>query len=435
MSLKRESEAAILEDAHVDKKLKTTSSEDWVIPEKFNKVKEDLKCQPWKEGTTVQDLITGMVGTAETDAFFVADLGQIVKQFRKWKSALPDVQPFYAVKCNPSIGMLKTLESLGSNFDCASKGEIELVLGLGVDPSRIIYANPCKQISALKYAREHGVDLMTFDNLNELEKIEKYYPEARLVMRIAPDDSHSLMRFGTKFGVHPDDCSDLLDMAQEMKLKVVGVSFHVGSGCFNEVAYSSALTLVRKVFDDAKKLGIELELVDIGGGFSGSDAELFQRFTNVIKEKRAELFGPNVTFISEPGRYFAASSHTLAVVVISKRAIKQEDHRQHPRRTSNNRRQYNYYLADGVYGSFNNIQNDHAKPNAHLVIPSSRPPTTCTLFGPTCDSIDVIARDIQLPELKMGDWVYFPEMGAYTMAAASTFNGFATPPIFYFSSE
>lgn len=127
---------------------------------------------------------------------------------------------------------------------------------------------------------------MTFDNLNELEKIEKYYPEARLVMRIAPDDSHSLMRFGTKFGVHPDDCSDLLDMAQDMKLKVVGVryahiyfeiiilivaSFHVGSGCFNEVAYSSALTLVRKVFDDAKKLGIELELVDIGGGFSVSN--------------------------------------------------------------------------------------------------------------------------------------------------------------------
>lgn len=136
---------------------------------------------------------------------------------------------------------------------------------------------------------------MTFDNVSELEKIETYFPEAKLVMRIAPDDSHSLMRFGTKFGVHPDDCADLLEMASEMKLAVVGVryaasyelllsiyllcfylllfvnkycSFHVGSGCFNEVAYSSALTLVRKVFDDAKKVGIELELVDIGGGFS-----------------------------------------------------------------------------------------------------------------------------------------------------------------------
>eukprot|EP00026_Physarum_polycephalum_P008533 Phypoly_transcript_08621.p1 GENE.Phypoly_transcript_08621~~Phypoly_transcript_08621.p1 ORF type:complete len:437 (+),score=68.94 Phypoly_transcript_08621:41-1351(+) len=422
------------DDGHNEKKQKTENAGEWVIPEKFNQVKEELKCQPWNADVTVQDLITEVVGKANTDAFFVADLGEIVKQYKKWKNALPDVQPFYAVKCNPSIGMLKTLESLGSNFDCASKGEIELVLGLGVDPSRIIYANPCKQISALKYAREKGVNLMTFDNVSELEKIEMYYPEAKLVMRIAPDDSHSLMRFGTKFGVHPDDCADLLEMAQEMKLAVVGVSFHVGSGCFNEVAYSSALTLVRKVFDEAKKAGIELDLVDIGGGFSGSDAELFQRFTNVIKEKRAELFAPNVRFISEPGRYFAAASHTLAVTVISKRVIKQEDNRQHPRRTSNNKRQYNYYLADGVYGSFNNIQNDHAKPEPHLVKSSTRAPTPCTLFGPTCDSIDVIARDIQLPELKIGEWVYFPEMGAYTMAAASTFNGFSAPPVYYFSS-
>lgn len=121
------------------------------------------------------------------------------------------------------MGMLKTLESFGCCFDCASKGEIESVLSLGVDPSRIIYANPCKQISALRFAREKGVNLMTFDNVSELEKIEKYFPEAKLVMRIAPDDSHSLMRFGTKFGVHPDDCSDLLEMALEMKLEVVGV--------------------------------------------------------------------------------------------------------------------------------------------------------------------------------------------------------------------
>jgi len=406
------------------------------IPEKFEHVKKELNAGPWPTGNTFQDVVADTIGNGkvDTDAFFVADLGVVVKQFIKWNQYLPDVTPFYAVKCNPTMGMLKTLESLGCCFDCASKGEIESVLSLGVDPSRIIYANPCKQISALRFAREKGVNLMTFDNVSELEKIEKYFPEAKLVMRIAPDDSHSLMRFGTKFGVHPDDCSDLLEMALEMKLEVVGVSFHVGSGCFNEVAYDSALTLVRKVFDDAQKLGVSLKLVDIGGGFSGSDHEMFVRFANVIKTKRTELFGPGVRFIAEPGRYFAAASHTLAITVISKRVLKQEDNRQHPRRTSRNSRHYNYYLADGVYGSFNNIQNDHATPRPHLVKPVSRPPTTCTLFGPTCDSIDVIARDIQLPELKIGDWVYFPEMGAYTMAAASSFNGFAPPPIQYFSS-
>lgn len=431
-------------DAEVSESSKKQKSEDIpttetkapVIPEKFEQVKKELNTSPWPPGSTFQDVVADTIGNGkvDTDAFFVADLGVVVRQFIKWNQYLPDVTPFYAVKCNPTMGMLKTLESLGCCFDCASKGEIESVLSLGVDPSRIIYANPCKQISALRFAREKGVNLMTFDNVSELEKIEKYFPEAKLVMRIAPDDSHSLMRFGTKFGVHPDDCSDLLEMALEMKLEVTGVSFHVGSGCFNEVAYASALTLVRKVFDDAQKLGINLKLVDIGGGFSGSDNEMFMRFANVIKTKRAELFGPDVRFIAEPGRYFAAASHTLAITVISKRVLKQEDNRQHPRRTSRNSRHYNYYLADGVYGSFNNIQNDHATPKPHLVKPVSRPPTTCTLFGPTCDSIDVIARDIQLPELKIGDWVYFPEMGAYTMAAASSFNGFAPPPIQYFSS-
>jgi len=359
----------------------------WKPPAKFEQVKKELQAKQWPEDKTVSDLISDMIPTSEEDAFFIADLGEIVAQYRKWVIALPDVTPYYAVKCNPTEGMLKTLEALGANFDCASKGEIESVLNLGVDPSRIIYANPCKQISALKYAREKKVTMMTFDNLNEMEKIEKYFPEAQLVLRIAPDDSHSLMRFGSKFGVHPDDCHDLLEMALEMKLSVVGVSFHVGSGCFSEVAYDSALTLVKRIFDEAKSLNINLKLVDIGGGFSGSDTELFYKFTNTIKQKKAELFDPSVKFIAEPGRYFAAASHTLAVTVISKRTMKQEDNRQHVRRTSNNRRQYNYYLADGVYGSFNNIQNDHAHPNAHLVKPNTRPPTSCTLFGPTCDSL------------------------------------------------
>eukprot|EP01112_Ceratiomyxa_fruticulosa_P024313 TRINITY_DN988_c0_g2_i1.p1 TRINITY_DN988_c0_g2~~TRINITY_DN988_c0_g2_i1.p1 ORF type:complete len:473 (-),score=111.28 TRINITY_DN988_c0_g2_i1:202-1620(-) len=402
----------------------------------LQRVMKELNCQAWPAGQTIQQVITGLVEEAKatTDAFFVADISVIIRQYEKWLKHLPEVRPYYAVKCNPSLGMVKTLEALGTSFDCASKGEIELVLGLGVSPDRIIYANPCKQISALKYAREHGVALMTFDNMSELDKIEKYYPEAKLIMRIAPDDSHSLMRFGTKFGVHPADCQDLLEIAHDMNLNVVGVSFHVGSGCFNEIAYDSALTLVRQVFDQAKALGQHLSIVDIGGGFSGSDEEMFVKFANVIKTKSAELFSPDTLIIAEPGRYFASMSHTLAVTVISKRVMKQEDSRQHPKRTSNNRRHYNYYIADGVYGSFNNINNDHAHPKAHLVRVSAQPPTPCTLFGPTCDSIDVIARDIQLPELRIGDWLYFPEMGAYTMAASSSFNGFAPPPTYYFRS-
>jgi len=403
--------------------------------EKLDIVKKELDVKKWESNVTIQDLITSLLDKTDRDAFFVADIGVILKQWIKWKKNLPNVTPYYAVKCNPTVGILKVLNALGSSYDCASRTEIETVLNLGVDPSRIIYANPCKQISALKFARAHNVKLMTFDNVSELEKIEKFFPEAELVLRIAPDDSKSLMRFGTKFGVHIEDCFDLLEMAKEMNLKVVGVSFHVGSGCFDSIAYDSALTMVKSVFDMAAKLDMKLNLVDVGGGFSGSNTELFEKFTAVIREKTAELFDKDVRIIAEPGRYFAASSHTLAVTVISKRIIKQEDNRQHPRRTSNNMRQYNYYLADGVYGSFNNVQFDHAKPTPILLKPSNKQPTPCTLFGPTCDSIDVIARDTQIPELKIGDWLYFPEMGAYTTASASSFNGFCPPPVYYYCSE
>ncbi|EFA85230.1 group IV decarboxylase [Heterostelium album PN500] len=420
-------------DEHLSKKLKEKTLS--AAQEKMEKIKKELDVKPWTPDVTIQDLITSLLDKNDRDAFFVADIGVIIKQWQKWVKHLPNVTPFYAVKCNPTMGILKVLEALGTSFDCASRTEIESVLSMGVDPSRIIYANPCKQITAIKYARTNNVKLMTFDNLSELEKIEKFFPEAELVLRIAPDDSKSLMRFGTKFGVHIDDCSDLLEMAKEMNLKVVGVSFHVGSGCFDASAYDTALEMVRKVFDMAKTHGMELNLVDIGGGFTGSNDEMFGKFTEVIRKKTAELFDSSVRIIAEPGRYFAAMSHTLAVTVISKRSIKQEDNRQHPRRTSNNMRQYNYYLADGVYGSFNNIQFDHAKPTALLLKPTNKAPTPCTLFGPTCDSIDVIAKDTQLPELKIGDWLYFPDMGAYTTASASSFNGFCPPPVYYYCNS
>eukprot|EP01133_Synstelium_polycarpum_P014603 gene14603-17267_t len=407
----------------------TTPSQD-----KLNIVKKELDVKDWPTELSVQDLLTSLLDKNDRDAFFVADIGHLIKQFQKWKKHLPEVTPFYAVKCNPTTGILKVLDALGTSFDCASRTEIESILALGVEAHRIIYANPCKQISAIKFARAHNVKMMTFDNVSELEKIEKFFPEAELVMRIATDDSKSLMRFSTKFGVHIDDCFDLLEMAKEMNLKVVGVSFHVGSGCFDAVAYDNALTMVRQVFDMAKKLDMHLKLVDIGGGFTGSDDVMFGKFTEVIRVKTAELFDKDVRIIAEPGRYFAAASHILCVTVISKRILKQEDNRQHPRRTSNNMRQYNYYLADGVYGSFNNIQFDHAKPQPLLLKPSHKQPTPCTLFGPTCDSIDVISRDIQVPELKIGDWLYFKDMGAYTLASASSFNGFCPPPVYYYCS-
>ena len=152
-------------------------------------------------------------------------MGDVVKKHNKWVSKMPRVEPFYAVKCNPDQGILQVLAALGTGFDCASKAEIEQVLSLGVDSSRIVYANPCKMRSNIQYARDESISKMTFDNEEELLKIKQFYPDAQLIIRILPPPSKAVCNLGCKFGVHPEETLDLLKKAKQLGLNVIGVRF------------------------------------------------------------------------------------------------------------------------------------------------------------------------------------------------------------------
>ncbi len=219
----------------------------------------------------VPDTIAEVIRTKITDetiekeeAFYVIDMRKILNKYKEWVELLPRVRPFYAVKCNPNTAIIKTLASLGVNFDCASKNEIQQILGSGISSSRIIYANPTKMKSHLKYAKSCGVDLMTFDNVSELEKIAECYPEARLVLRIITDDSHSVCKFSSKFGAPLDIVDAILRKARELQLNVVGVSFHVGSGCMSAASFTAAIRSAHKVFKQAEEYGFTLTVLDIG---------------------------------------------------------------------------------------------------------------------------------------------------------------------------
>ncbi|KAI8867298.1 Orn/DAP/Arg decarboxylase 2, partial [Ramicandelaber brevisporus] len=157
------------------------------------------------------------------DAFFVADLASVVRQYAQWRAELPRIEPFYAVKCNPDPVVVALLAELGANFDCASKEEIRRVIATGTPnaASRIIYANPCKAASHLRFAAESGVQMMTFDNADELHKIKKHHPTAGLLLRIITDDSKSLCQFGLKFGAHLDRIKPLLSLAKELELNIL----------------------------------------------------------------------------------------------------------------------------------------------------------------------------------------------------------------------
>ncbi len=332
-----------------------------------------------------------------------------------WRAAMPRVAPFYAVKCNPEPGMLRFLVAMGTGFDCASKGELEMMLQLGVPPSRIIFAHPCKRASDIRYAREHGVQYTTvgacgsaglrasygpahmqpgrlrtpcltltckywhvlanpcscqgpntallaclpragmfvlfvqFDTVSELRKIAQLNPEFKLVLRIRADDPDARVPLGLKYGAEVSEAPGLLRAAKELGLQVVGTSFHVGSAAKNLATFTNAVENCRKVFDEAEALGFNMELLDIGGGFTGH----FDAFGNVefgeiattINAALAMYFPPDsgVRVIAEPGRYFAETSSTLLTPVYGQRNRIAKDGSTHK----------DYWLTDGLYGSFN----------------------------------------------------------------------------------
>jgi len=362
------------------------------------------------------------------EAFYVVDLGAVLRKYQQWVTALPRVHPFYAVKCNPNPAIVRTLASLGVNFDCASKTEIQQILGGNISASRIIYANPTKMKSHILYAKSSGVDLMTFDNVFELEKIAATYPESRLLLRIITDDSQSICKFSTKFGAPMDQIDTILAKAKSLNLNVTGVSFHVGSGCMSVNSFIAAIKSAHRVFQKAENHGFHFTTLDLGGGWPGTDDDgiRFNDIAAAISPVLDNLFGPEIRIIAEPGRYFVSECHTLVVNVFAKREMIDE----------NNNKKFLYYINDGVYQSFNCIFFDHVHPTPLVFTPGSRTDTfKCTIFGPTCDSMDCIAKDIMLPELEIGEWLYFKNMGAYTTAAASPFNGFKShPTTFYISS-
>jgi ornithine decarboxylase len=396
----------------------------------------------------------------DDDAFYLVDLNSVFQKLFQWKSLLPRVEPFFAIKCNPDPVIIRTLHELGAGFDCASKQEIATVQAVGAENQNIIFANPCKAQAQLEYAETHGVRMMTFDNAAELLKIKKYCPSAQVVLRIITDDSKSVCRFGTKFGASFVDAVKLISLCKDLGLDLIGVSFHVGSGCYSVDSFVNALDRARKVFDAAEKFGFFLQLLDIGGGWPGDDSLTpnFSCIANAIRDHIDDLFPPQVRVISEPGRYFTSESHVLAVNIHSRRDIhrnltdksgfedlsrpideaveaelERASHAAIAAQKHSENLEFKYYVNDGVYASFNCILFDHAHVTP-IPLRTTSPDESrhlCEIFGPTCDSMDLISKRISLPKMEVGEWLYFEQMGAYTRAASTEFNGFSLPNVHY----
>ena len=335
-------------------------------------------------------------------------------QLQRFRRALPRVEPFYAVKANPHPEVLRTMAAEGAGFDVASEAEMEAALAARASPARIVFANTIKPIRALRAAHERGVALMTFDSEYELDKIAAHAPKARVLVRIKVPNVGSMVELSLKFGVLPADAMDMLIKAHRLGLVPAGVSFHVGSQCTRAENYVEALEIAAIIFRDARLKQLPIEVLDIGGGFpipqSDEEEDPFDAAASVIARELARLFEPSVRVIAEPGRFLVGPAATLVMRVIGK-AIRENKHW--------------YYLDDGLYGGLSGLVFDHAKYSFKAL--RDGPTRLSTLAGPTCDSFDIIARGEELPELDIGDLVVVERAGAYSLASASSFNGFAPP--------
>ncbi len=343
---------------------------------------------------------------------FLIDAERIREQYRRLAAALPGVGLFYAIKCLPHASVVATLRDAGACFDLATNGEVDLVRRLGVDPGRCIHTHPIKRDSDIRTALSFGVTRLVVDNEDELRKFSKYRSRASLLLRVAFRSADAVCDLSRKFGCDPQAVPGLLELAAELRIQVIGLSFHAGSQAVGPQMHVEAIQVCRELMRRARDRGHELTTLDIGGGFptdylKGAAALSIEEFCAPIRRALGAL-DPDVRVIAEPGRYIAAPS---AVAVASVMGRAQRDGR------------WWYYLDDGLYGSYSGQLFDHA------TYPLEAPPAPGPLYpsvlaGPTCDSIDVIRENLELPLLGQGDLVIGRVMGAYTWASASEFNLF-----------
>ncbi len=353
---------------------------------------------------------------------FVIDHDALRKNYREFKRYLPRVQAYYAVKANPDPAIVRTLYREGASFDVASMPEFMIVHeNIEKLPAKerqdwiwdkIIYANPTKPTDTLEQLNQYK-PLVTFDNAEEIRKIKRHAPNAGLALRLKVPNTGAMVERSSKFGAAPGEAVDLILEADKLGLVVEGISFHVGSQTTNFDNYVQALALTANVFKEARDRGYtKMNLIDIGGGFPApydASVQPFRELAKVINAEIGRLFPPEIQILAEPGRFLVASAGYAVSSVIGK-AVRDG-------KTC-------YYINDGVYHTYSGVIFDHCKYPVRAFKKGAT--SLCSVFGPTCDALDVVSMAENLPELERGDLVFSDKIGAYSHASSTYFNGF--PP-------
>ena len=355
----------------------------------------------------------------------LCDLATVRDRYRALTSALPGVGVHYALKCNPSVELVHQIARLGGSFEVASCGELEELEACGIDPADVLYSNTVKPSSHIAAAYDRGLWRFAFDSEGELTKLAEHAPGSAVYVRLRVDDSTSTFPLSRKFGAEAHEARALLLLAKKLGLRPYGVTFHVGSQSSSTAAWRQAIAAVGRLLGRLADDGIELDMLDLGGGFPARYTEpvpSIDQIGSTIRAAMAELlpYEPP-TLVVEPGRFLVAESAVLVAGVLGREVRAGEDW---------------LYLDVGAYNGL--METQQTVNQWRYPLWTSRPEhgtvphQPYTVAGPSCDSADTVFYGAPLPvTLDEGDRVYIGSAGAYTLSYASRFNGFPPPtPLF-----
>lgn len=363
-------------------------------------------------------------GLQHETPFFLFSRKKIKDNLREFEEYFPGAAVHFAMKANAEPELLRIVLEAGHGFEVASTYELQMLKEIKVPPQKIIYGTSVKPTTQIKGFFDYGVDRFAFDSLPELEKVAAAAPGSKVYVRALVNDTGSVFRFSEKFGTDKENIAPLLQRAKELELHPYGISFHVGSQASNPMAWASALESLSEPLKHLKKLGIEIDIIDIGGGYPCTYASTEKELTlpeiaqNTLSQYQKLPYQPNL--ILEPGRGIAATAAVLVTSVIGRVERKGSTW---------------LFLDAGVYSAL--FEAMAYQGSTRYKVTSLRPSYDAgekifALAGPTGDSPDVITHEALLPQdVAVGDKLIFHNVGAYSLVTTSRFNGFPRPAVHF----
>jgi ornithine decarboxylase len=363
-------------------------------------------------GKTWEKVLNFIALSDEPPPYLLLDKDVIREKVSTIGRHIKNARVFYAVKANPDIEILRFLNSFGIGFEIASEGELQILASIGVEPRRIITSNPVKTFKFLECATAYGVEYFAYDSRVEVDKLARHAPRSKVYVRLTVPNEGSEWPLSKKFGVELEEAAMLLSYAAERGLRPVGITFHVGSQCTNLYNWNAALGKARELWQAAENQGLALEMLNIGGGYpirytkNVADVATIEK---KIDDALGQKFPEGVKVFIEPGRAVVGDAGIFVANVIGK-----------ARRGDENWLYIDVGVFNGLMESVGGIKYKH-------VVGSRSEPKKWTIAGPSCDSFDVIDREVELPEPEVGNRLLILSSGAYTISYASEFNGFSIP--------